>query len=151
VSALVNDGVFYENALMMGDKVERALPIEPAQWGCFLLLHLAVCFFAGLFGSPKALTAVIVVSILATLRYAAMVTTAMDLGRRGKRMVIAASLWLSALIALAVALFLVGRYSKASLPWAAAAALAGPATVMLSALWKGIAALVSSRTKEAAA
>ncbi|HOX30690.1 MAG TPA: hypothetical protein PLB91_00070 [Spirochaetales bacterium] len=96
--------------------------------------HAALAL-AALASSPAAAIAAAAVSALALLRYLAMAAFASSLGRaRGTGPAIPALAWAAAFMALALALALVGRLSRPSLPWAAAAALAGPAWLSGEAL-----------------
>jgi hypothetical protein len=134
---------------MIGEKVERFLPVDRGEWLSFACIHIGVCVAAGVAASARAAAAAVVVSLLATLRYFSMALAAKWMGRDRGFTMLAASLWAGSFVALAAVLFFFGDRGGGLLPWAGAAALAGPAAATLCAAAKGIARF-SGRYKEAA-
>lgn len=101
--------------------------------------HGLAAMAAFLASSPRAGFVALVVSILALLRYAAMAGFARYLGRGPAALVyILGAAWAAAFLALAFALAAVARFARPCLPWAAAAALAGPAWLSLETLACGL-------------
>lgn len=116
----------------------------------FGMLHLGVCLTAAALAGPRALALGIIVSFLAALRYLGMALVARNLASRSLVLVAALSLWFSALVALAVALYVTGSQAPGLLIWGAAAALAGPVSVFLSTLARGLAGLIFHREEASA-
>jgi hypothetical protein len=95
------------------------------------------------------MAASVVVSLLSTLRYICMALVAKNLGRPGPVLAMAGMGWMAALFALAAAIFALGRAAKGVLPWAVAAALAGPAAATLAAFAGGVLALAEDKAGRA--
>ena len=111
--------------------------------------HGAVAL-AALAASPSASLAALSVSALALLRYGAMSAFASAVGREsGARTALLGGAWLLAFLALAPALAAVARLDRASLLWAAAAALAGPAALAAESCVAGIRGAADARRRAA--
>jgi hypothetical protein len=136
---------------MMGEKVVSNSFVDARAYGIFAALHVGVCAVAVAFGSGKAFLAVLVVSLLAGLRYFCIVYLARNLGRSRQATVIAVSGWIAAFMALASVLFVLGRAGRVYLDWAVIAAVVGPIATTASVLIKGVIALVDRRSGEEAA
>lgn len=123
--------------------------IERGELGVFAAFHACVCLSAGLFAPARALVAALVVSFLSALRYLFMALAVESMGRQRMLPALFGSMWMTAFVALGVVLYFFGRRGEGLLPWAGAAALAGPASFTLFAMGKGLAILFSGRGKEA--
>ena len=110
-------------------------------WACLGSVHAAACVAAAVLAPFRAFALACLVSILAMVRYCCMALAARSLGSAGLAGPIAASGWITALVALAAVLFVWGRANPGLLAWPAAAALAGPAAVTVGAAVRGIGSL----------
>jgi cobalamin synthase len=101
-----------------------------------------------LLASPTAAVAAAAIGILAVGRYVAVACFAATLGSRAKAQVhiLASSAWVLGMMALAVAVAAVALKAKPALPWAIAAALAGPFGMSALAFGTGLGAVVAGRT-----
>lgn len=114
-------------------------------------LQGGVCVAAATFGSMRAFALTFMVAVLAALRYASISFVGRSLGSSRFGTLAAASVWFASFIALFALLFVTGLAARAFLPWAAAAALAGPIACWLAALFRGFAAVASHRRERTAA
>lgn len=125
----------------------RAFPAAPA--ARLALFHGAVVL-ASLLCSPRACFAAFLVSVLALLRYCAMATFASCIGSgQTARSALVAGAWIAAGLAMAVALAGTARLVRPALPWAAAAALAGPIEILFEAFLAGFRKPGTLREREA--
>jgi hypothetical protein len=105
----------------------------------------AAIALAALASSPVAALAATAVGLLAVERYAAVAffVATMGPGSKSRFRVFAGSAWLLGFVALAVAVAAVAVRARPALPWAAAAAFAGPIGLSALAFGSGIGALVA--------
>lgn len=107
-------------------------------------IQAAVSLIA-LSSSPKAAAAAAAIGVLALGRYAALSLFASSVcdrrGRLGR--LPAASAWILSLAAMGAAIAAIGVKAAFLLPWAVAAAIAGPACMFLIALARGVAVLAA--------
>jgi hypothetical protein len=105
----------------------------------------AATSLAALLSSPIAAAAAAAIGVLAVGRYAAVAFFAATMGRgsRSGLHVAAASAWILGLFALLAAVAAVMVRARPALPWAIAAAFAGPVGMSILALGTGIGSLVS--------
>jgi hypothetical protein len=101
---------------------------------------------AALASSPAAALAATAIGALAVGRYAALAFFAQSLGPGGRAPLraFAVSAWILGLFALAAAVGAVAIKARPALPWAVAAALAGPLGMSILAMGTGIKALTAS-------
>lgn len=116
----------------------------------FGALHLGVLVACALMAGPKALAVVILVTLVAMLRYVGMALVARSLASSRLAVLASLSLWLTSFAALAAILYVTGSKAPAILVWGAAAALAGPASAFLSALVRGLASIIQPKEEAAA-
>jgi hypothetical protein len=109
-------------------------------------VQLAIALIA-LFSSPLAAIAAGAIGVLALMRYVseALYASTLDSSAKSKLRLFAGSAWILGLIALGVALVAVALKAKPVLPWAIAAAIAGPFSFSIFALGSGIVKLASAR------
>ena len=107
-------------------------------------LQAAVSLIA-LSSSPRAAAAAAAIGVLALGRYAALALYASSVcGRRAAAgRPLAASAWILSIMAVGAAIAAIGVKAPGLLPWAAAAAFAGPIGMSVLALGKGIRALAA--------
>jgi hypothetical protein len=123
--------------------------LTPALARRLIAFHAAVVL-AGLLSSPAACLAALFVSLLALARYLAMAAFASSLGSAGlARSALLAGAWLVAGLALVVAVAATARLARPCLPWALAAALAGPAAFIAESLLSGLRQLGAARERSA--
>ncbi len=116
----------------------------------FGLLHLGVLGACAFTASPKALAVVILVTMVAILRYVGLALVARSLASSRLALIASLSLWLTSFAALAAILYVIGSRAPAILVWGAVAALAGPASAFLSALVRGLASIIQPKEEAAA-
>jgi hypothetical protein len=109
-------------------------------------IQLTIALMA-LFCSPLAALAAGAIGVLALMRYVSEAFYASTLASSAKSALrlFAGSAWFLGLIALGVALVAIAIKAKPVLPWAVAAALAGPFGFSIFALGSGIVKLTSAR------
>ena len=102
-----------------------------------------------LLSSPTAAIAATVVGLLAVGRYAAVACFAATLGSNTKALLhlLATSAWVFGMVALAAAVAVVALKARSAVPWAVAAALAGPFGMSALAFGTGLGALYSGRVR----
>lgn len=107
----------------------------------------AAVALAALLGSPKAAIAAACVGLLATARYVALAAYASTLLSPAKARLrpFVGSAWMGGIVALGAAVAAVAVKARPALPWAVAAAVAGPLCMSLLAVGEGIGALASDR------
>jgi hypothetical protein len=105
----------------------------------------AAVALAALADSGAAAAAAAAVGILALVRYGAVSLFASSVCGRGgsAARLVAGSAWILGFLALGAAIAAVAVQARAALPWAAAAALAGPVGMSLAAFGSGIGALAA--------
>jgi hypothetical protein len=109
----------------------------------------AATAIAALLFSPTAALAVAAIGALALGRYVAVALFARAIGSGGKALMrfLAVSAWVLGFAALLAAVAAVALKAKGSLPWAVAAAFAGPLGMSALAFGSGISALAASRPR----
>jgi hypothetical protein len=109
-------------------------------------LQAAIALVA-LTSSPTAAIAAAAIGLLAVGRYAAVAFFAatMGPGPESRLRVFAISAWMLGFVALAVAVAAVAMRARSVLPWAVAAAFAGPIGLSFLAFGSGIGALAAGR------
>ncbi len=102
-----------------------------------------------LLSSPTAALAATIVGLLAVGRYAAVAGFAATLGSDTKALLhlLATSAWVFGMLALTAAVAVVALKARPALPWAIAAALAGPFGMSALAFGTGLGALWSGRAR----
>jgi len=106
---------------------------------------------AALASSPLASLAAAAIGLLAVARYASITVFAATLGPgpTAKFHVFVASAWILCFLALVAAVAAVALRARAALPWAVAAAFAGPFGMSVQAFGSGIGAIVAGRREVA--
>ena len=107
----------------------------------------AVVAAAALLSSPQSAAAAAAIGVLAVVRYVAMGYFAATLGSSTKALLhlLAISAWVFGMMALVAAVVVVALKARPALPWAVAAALAGPFGMSALAFGTGLGALFSGR------
>jgi hypothetical protein len=107
----------------------------------------AATTLAALASSPTASIAAAAIGLVAVGRYAsiAFFTATMGPGPAARYRVFAASAWIIGFLALAVAVAAVALRMRAALPWAVAAAFAGPVGMSVLAFKSGLGAIATGR------
>lgn len=102
---------------------------------------------AALFCSPLATAVALAIGLLALMRYISVAFFASTMGQGSRRLprFLASSAWALGFVALLIALVAVAIKAKALLPWAVAAAFAGPFGLSVLAFGSGLGALVADR------
>jgi hypothetical protein len=105
----------------------------------------AATSLAALVSSPTAALAAAAIGLLAVARYAAVAffVATMGPGPKASLHAFAGAAWMIGLLALAVAIVAVAVKARFALPWAAAAACAGPLGMSVLAFASGIRALAA--------
>ena len=107
----------------------------------------AAIALAALFCSPLAIAVALAIGLLALVRYISVVFFASTMGQSAPRWwrFLATSAWSLGFVALLVALVAVAIKAKEVLPWAVAAAFAGPFGLSVLAFGSGLGALAADR------
>lgn len=121
--------------------MERMTAAGKTGWILIASLHAGVCVAAACLGPSRALAAALIVSVLSMARYACMSLMAGRFGVARLASIMAASGWVACFVALAAALFVLGRAGSGLLHWGAAAALAGPVSMTALAIGRGAMAI----------
>jgi hypothetical protein len=102
---------------------------------------------AGAFSSPKAALAATAIGALAVGRYVAVAGYVRTLipGSKAAMRLLTGSAWVLGLLALLATVAVVAVRARAALPWAVAAAFAGPLGMSAQAFASGLGALTASR------
>lgn len=123
--------------------------MDALSWRSILLVALlqAIVALAALASSPTAAIAAAAIGALAVGRYLAVAGFAATLGSDAKAVLrlLSSSAWAIGMMALAAAIAAVAVKARPALPWAVAAAVAGPLGMSAMALASGIGALFSNR------
>jgi hypothetical protein len=109
----------------------------------------AVIALIALLNSPQAAAAAFAVGLISVGRYVAVgfFASSMEPGSSPVARSIAISAWALGFVALLILLAAVAAKAKTLLPWALAAAFAGPASLTLIALGSGLGLLASDRSQ----